>query len=217
MHEGDIFGSIEVICGSMFSGKSEELIRRLKRATIARQKVQVFKHTLDNRFHKVKVASHSGYTFEAYAVKDTSQIEEMLDKDTRVVGIDEAQFFDSDLVDLCQKLADSGLRVIAAGLDQDFLGRPFGCMPDLLAVAESVSKLSAICIQCGRPACRSQRLIDGEPAPAHSPVIEVGASEAYEARCRRCHQIPNRTKSTSQSTQQTASRHLRERETAGRL
>ena len=190
MHEGEIYGSIEVICGSMFSGKSEELIRRLKRATIARQKVQVFKHTLDDRFHKVKVASHSGYTFEAYAVKDTSQIEEMLHEDTRVVGIDEAQFFENDLVDLCQKLADSGRRIIVAGLDQDFLGRPFGCMPAVLAVAESVSKLSAICMVCGRPASRSQRLINGKPAPADSPVIVVGASEAYEARCRKCHEIP---------------------------
>jgi thymidine kinase len=190
LHEGDILGSIEVICGSMFSGKSEELIRRLKRANIAGQRVQVFKHSLDDRFDGIKVASHSGFTFEGYAVKDTSQVEELLREDTQVVGIDEAQFFGGDLPGLCQKLADSGRRVILAGLDQDFLGRPFGPMATLMAIAEYVDKLNAICMVCGRPASRSQRLLNGEPAPSDSPVIVVGASENYEARCRRHHVIP---------------------------
>lgn len=197
MHQGDIHGSIEVICGSMFSGKSEELIRRLKRATIAKQKVQVFKHSLDDRFHRIHVASHSGYTFDAYAVKDTSQIEEMLHEDTMVVGIDEAQFFKDELTSLCQKLADSGIRVIVAGLDQDFLGRPFGPMPQLLSIAEYVDKLQAICTVCGHPASKSQRLIDGVPAPPDQPVIHVGASETYEARCRRHHYTPNEKKRRS--------------------
>ncbi len=190
MHEGYPEGTIEVICGSMFSGKSEELIRRVKRATIARLKVQVFKHSYDNRFDAVNISSHGGYSFKAMPVNDVSQIEELLDEDTEVVAIDEAQFFDNTLVDLCQKLADEGRRVIVAGLDQDFLGRPFGPMPYLLCVAESVDKLHAICMKCGRPASRSQRLIDGKPASPDSPVIEVGAKERYEARCRHCHEIP---------------------------
>lgn len=183
-------GSLEVVCGSMFSGKSEELIRRVKRANIARLKVQVFKHSLDDRFDKTEIASHSGFTSEAYPVNDISQIRELLQEDTKVVGIDEAQFFGDDLPDLCRKLADEGRRVIVAGLDQDFLGRPFGPMPTLMAMAESVTKLNAICMKCGRPASRSQRLINGKPAPADSPVIVVGASESYEARCRKHHEIP---------------------------
>lgn len=190
MHEGISNGSIEVICGSMFSGKSEELIRRVKRASIARQKVQVFKHSLDNRFHKKEIVSHSGFAYEAYAVTHTSQIRELLHDDTQVVGIDEAQFFDDTLPAICQKLADEGLRVIVAGLDQDFLGRPFGPMPTMMAVAEHVDKIHAICMRCGMPASRSQRLIDGKPAAADSPLIVVGASESYEARCRRCHSVP---------------------------
>lgn len=194
MHEGCPNGSIEVICGSMFSGKSEELIRRVKRASIARQKVQVFKHSLDDRFHKMEIASHSGFKSEAFAVNRTSQIEELLNNDTKVIAIDEAQFFDDDLPVLCQKLADEGRRVIVAGLDQDFLGRPFGPMPTLMSVAESVDKIHAICIKCGRPASRSQRLIDGKPAPADSPIIVVGADETYEARCRQCHEIPGKEK-----------------------
>jgi thymidine kinase len=190
MFEGCPKGSIEVICGSMFSGKSEELIRRVKRASIARQKVQVFKHSLDDRFHKMEIASHSGFTYVAFAVQDISQIEEMISHDAQVIGIDESQFFTKGLPELCQRLADQGKRVIVAGLDQDFLGRPFGDMPTLLSIAESVDKLQAICVKCGRPASRSQRLIDGKPAPIDSPVIIVGASESYEARCRQCHVVP---------------------------
>jgi thymidine kinase len=192
MHEGCPDGSIEIICGSMFSGKSEELIRRIKRASIARQKAQVFKHSLDDRFHDMEIASHSGFKYIAYAVNGVSKIEEILDEDTRVIGIDEAQFFGHDLVNLCEKLAGEGKRVIIAGLDQDFLGRPFGPMPTLLSIAESVDKLHAICLKCGRPASRSQRLINGKPAPPDSPIIVVGAAESYEARCRQCHDIPHK-------------------------
>jgi len=189
MHEGSPKGSIEVICGSMFSGKSEELIRRLKRASIAKLKVQVFKHCFDDRFHNMKIVSHSGFTFEGFAVSSVKQILDNLKPDSQVVGIDEAQFFATELINLCQNLANKGIRVIVAGLDQDFAGRPFGCMPELLCIAESVDKLSAICTQCGMPASKSQRLIDGQPAPADSPVIVVGAEEKYEARCRHCHEI----------------------------
>ncbi len=194
MFEGCPDGSIEVICGSMFSGKSEELIRRIKRASIARQKVVVFKHSLDDRFHKMEVTSHSGFTYNAFAVRDTSQIVELLEEDCQVIGIDEAQFFDDALPQLCDKLANKGKRVILAGLDQDYLGRPFGAMPILMSMAESVDKLHAICIKCGRPASRSQRLINGMPAAANGPVIQVGACESYEARCRQCHEIPDKLK-----------------------
>lgn len=187
MHEGLPYGSIEVICGSMFSGKSEELIRRLKRASIARLKVQVFKHSSDDRYHDLKIASHDGATFDAHAVRNVKEIRSLLKEDTQVAGIDEAQFFSDELPALCQQLADQGVRVIVAGLDQDFLGRPFGSMPYLLSIAENVDKLSAICIKCGKPASRSQRLINGKPAPANSPVIVIGAKETYEARCRGCH------------------------------
>jgi thymidine kinase len=190
MHEGCPDGSIEVICGSMFSGKSEELIRRIKRASIARQKVQVFKHSLDNRFHDMEIASHSGFKYIAHAVNNVTVIEQILDEDTKVIGIDEAQFFGEELIELCEKLAKDGKRVIVAGLDQDFLGRPFGPMPVILSIAESVDKLHAICLKCGRPASRSQRLINGKPAPADSPIIVVGAAESYEARCRQCHEVP---------------------------
>jgi thymidine kinase len=142
-------GSIEVICGSMFCGKTDELIRRLRRATIARQKVQVFKPAIDNRYEEQKVASHAGSTFEAIAVSGSQQVLEKLAADTTVVGIDEAQFFDEGIVDVIQKLANEGIRVIAAGLDQTFNGEPFGCMPVLMALAERVDKLQAICMVCG--------------------------------------------------------------------
>lgn len=192
MHERFPYGSIEVISGGMFSGKSEELIRRVKRASIARLKVQVFKHSMDDRYHEVMVTSHSGFTYEAHAVVSVKQIRKLLKPDTQVVGIDEAQFFRDNLPALCQELADNGIKVIVAGLDQDFMGRPFGPIPILLAIAEHVDKLTAICMKCGRNATRSQRLINGKPASSDSPVIVVGASESYEARCRHCHEIDNR-------------------------
>jgi thymidine kinase len=173
----------------MFSGKTEELIRRLKRAQIARQKVQVFKPRIDIRYAEGKVASHNGVLHAALPVGTSREIEEHIEPDTTVVAIDEAQFFDEGLVDLCRKLAHEGVRVIVAGLDLDFRGEPFGPMPRLMAEAEMVDKLQAICVQCGAPASRTQRLINGEPAAYDDPVIMVGAKEYYEARCRHCHEV----------------------------
>jgi thymidine kinase len=184
-------GWIELICGSMFSGKSEELIRRLVRAEIAKQKVQVFKPKLDNRYAAEKVISHSGYHFAATVVETAAEIEALIEPDTGVIAIDEVQFFDWQVAELCEKLADNGKRVILAGLDMDFRGEPFGRMPLLMAQAEVVDKLQAICMVCGAPASRTQRLIDGRPANYHDPVIMVGASEVYEARCRHHHDVPH--------------------------
>ena len=182
-------GWLEVITGPMYCGKSEELIRRLRRVKIAKQKVKVFKPVLDNRYSKKDVVSHSGNSIEAVPVDHPEEILERIDETVDVVGIDEAQFFHEDLVEICEDLADQGIRVILAGLDRDFRNQPFGPMPELMARAEYVDKLHAICIQCGEPASRTQRLIDGEPAAIDDPVILVGASEVYEARCRCCHAI----------------------------
>jgi len=186
-------GWIEVICGSMFSGKTEELIRRLRRAQIAKQEIQVFKPAMDNRYAKGEVTSHNGVQIEATPVENTAQIRTLLEPDTTVVAVDEAQFFDSDVVSFCEELADKGLRVIVAGLDMDFRGEPFGPMPRLLAEAEQVDKLQAICVKCGGPASRTQRLINGQPAAYDDPIIMVGASEVYEARCRGCHEVRSRS------------------------
>jgi len=183
-------GWIEVVCGSMFSGKTEELIRRVKRAIIAKQKVQVFKPGLDSRYTHEKVTSHNGMHFHATPVAEATDILKNLEPDTEVVAIDEAQFFDWSISEVCAELADRGLRVIVVGLDMDFRGEPFGPMPVLMAQAERVDKLQAICQRCGAPASRSQRLINGEPAAYDDPVILVGAEEVYEARCRVCHQVP---------------------------
>jgi thymidine kinase len=183
-------GSLEVVCGSMFSGKTDELIRRLRRATIARQKVQVFKPVIDNRYSVEKVTSHAGTAFDAIPIDHAVEIMDRLDDDTTVVGIDEAQFFDDAILEIVHKLADSGMRVIVAGLDTDFRGEPFGCMPILMAQAERVDKLQAICMVCGEPASRTQRLVNGAPARYHDPVVIVGASEMYEARCRQHHEVP---------------------------
>jgi len=185
-------GWIEVICGSMFSGKTEELIRRVRRAQIARQKVQVFKHSLDARYAAREVASHNGVQWEAVPVESTDQLRSLIEPDTTVVAVDEGQFFDEGLVDLCEELADRGVRVIVAGLDMDFRGEPFGPMPQLMARAERVDKLQAICVVCGGPASRTQRLINGQPAAYDDPVILVGANEVYEARCRGCHEVGER-------------------------
>jgi len=185
-------GWIEVICGSMFSGKTEELIRRIRRAQIARQKVQVFKHSLDARYAQREVTSHNGLQWEAVQVDSTEQLRSLIEPDTNVVAIDEGQFFDEELVDLCEDLADRGVRVIVAGLDMDFRGEPFGPMPQLMARAERVDKLQAICVVCGGPASRTQRLINGQPAAYDDPVIMIGADEVYEARCRGCHQVRGR-------------------------
>lgn len=188
-HEG---GWIELICGSMFSGKTEELIRRVKRAQIARQKVQVFKPSLDTRYVEEKVSSHNGVHLEAIPVQEARDILALVEPQTTVVAIDEVQFFDWSIAEVCNALADRGKRVIVAGLDMDFRGEPFGPMPLLMAQAEMVDKLQAICVVCGAPASRTQRLIDGQPASYDDPVIMVGASEVYEARCRHCHQVPGK-------------------------
>jgi thymidine kinase len=183
-------GWTEVVCGSMFSGKTEELIRRVKRATIAKQKVQVFKPGLDTRYARERVSSHNGANFHATPVAEAEDILKNLDLDTEVVAIDEAQFFDWSIAEVCDELANRGLRVIVAGLDMDFRGEPFGPMPVLMAQAERVDKLQAICQHCGAPASRTQRLVNGQPAAYDDPVILVGAEEVYEARCRVCHCVP---------------------------
>lgn len=183
-------GSIEVVCGSMFSGKTDELIRRLVRATIAKQKVQVFKPAIDIRYAVEKVASHAGSTFDATPVQSSSEIRSKLDNDTTVVGVDEVQFFDPEIVHVVRELATKGVRVIVAGLDTDFRGEPFGSMPMLMSEAEDVLKLHAICMVCGDEASRTQRLVNGKPARYDDPVVIVGASELYEARCRLHHEVP---------------------------
>jgi thymidine kinase len=177
-------GSIEVICGSMFSGKSEELIRRLRRAQIAKQRVQIFKPRLDNRFSEDHIVSHSDMKIKSELVAAAPEILTLLDAETQVVGIDEAQFFDLDLVAVCNQMADLGKRVIVAGLDQDYRARPFDPMPQLLAVAEYITKTLAICVRCGAPANRTQRL--------HSDAarVMVGGNGSYEARCRSCFELP---------------------------
>src|SRR5262245_6155763 len=173
-------GWIEVITGSMFSGKSEELIRRLRRAQIARQKVQIFKPILDDRFSEDHIVSHSDQRIASQNVGNSAELVRCVDEDTEVVGIDEGQFFDADLPAACNALADQGRRVIVAGLDQDYLGRPFEPMPQLLAIAEYITKTLAICVVCGEPANHTQRLV------ASSDRVLVGASGLYEARCRHC-------------------------------
>jgi len=174
----------------MFSGKTDELIRRLVRAKIAKQQVQVFKPAIDVRFAAEKVKSHAGADFDAVPVENAAEILQKLAQDTTVIGIDEAQFFDAGIVDVVQQLAESGARVLVAGLDMDFRGEPFGCMPTLLSEAERVDKLHAICMVCGDEASRTQRLVNGQPARYDEPIVIVGAAEMYEARCREHHEVP---------------------------
>lgn len=183
-------GWIEVIVGPMYGGKSEELIRRIKRAKIAKQKVQVFKPIIDDRYSKTEVVSHDGIKVEAMCIDKSLHILELVDEDTDVVAIDEVQFFDQGIIEVCSKLADRDKRVICAGLDMDFRGEPFGAIAGVIAIAEFVDKIQAICIVCGNPATRTQRLINGEPAKYSDPIVLVGAQEAYEARCRKCHVVP---------------------------
>ena len=182
-------GWVEVITGPMFSGKTEELLRRLRRAVIARQKVQVFKPLLDDRYGVQQVASHSGFSMEAHALAHAREILDHVRPDTTVVAIDEAQFFDQDLVSVVETLAQQGLRVLLSGLDLDFRGEPFGPMPARLALADQVDKLHAICMVCGGPATRTQRLINGQPARYDDPVVLVGADDFYEPRCRFHHVV----------------------------
>ena len=184
-------GTIELIAGVMFSGKSEELIRRVRRAIIARRAVQVFKSHLDARYAGLfHVSSHDGREVEAIPINTAAEIFRQVRPDTEIVAIDEAQFLDMEIVTVATALAERDARVILAGTDTDFRGEPFGAMGDLMAVAEEVTKLRAICVVCGELACRNQRLVDGKPARYDSPTIQVGGSEAYEARCRRCHRVP---------------------------
>lgn len=183
-------GRIEVICGSMFSGKTDELIRRLRRAVIAKQTVQVFKPRIDNRYGVEKVTSHAGNDFAAIPVNNSAEIHDLIKDDTTIVAIDEAQFFDVGIIQLVEELADKNYRILVAGLDQDFRGEPFGPMPVLMAMAEDVDKLHAICMVCGENASRTQRLVNGKPARYDEPIVIVGASELYEARCRIHHEVP---------------------------
>ncbi len=184
-------GWIEVITGVMFSGKSEELIRRVRRAVIARRRVQVFKSHLDDRYGGIySVTTHDGISVEAQPVDSSAEIVRLIRPESEVIAIDEAQFLDPDIVDVCAELAGRSVRVIVAGTDTDFRGEPFGPMPRLLCTAEVVDKLHAICVKCGNAASRNQRLVDGRPARYDSPTIMVGGSEGYEARCRHCHEVP---------------------------
>lgn len=186
-------GWIEVIAGVMFSGKSEELMRRIRRATIARKRVQLFKSHLDDRYAGLMaISSHDQRSLEALPVDSAAQIRLRLDPMAQVIAIDEAQFLDGAIVEVATSLAERGRRVIVAGTDTDFRGEPFGFMPQLMAVAEVVDKLHAICVLCGSPASRNQRLIAGKPAAYDSPTIMVGAADSYEARCRACHVVIRR-------------------------
>jgi thymidine kinase len=182
-------GRVEIICGSMFCGKTEELIRRVRRAIIARQTVQVFKPKVDDRFGIQTITSHTGQKHDAIAVAHPNDIFDLIEKRTTVIAIDEVQFFDPAIVEVVEKLAQQGMRVICAGLDLDFRGEPFGPMPFLLCRAEEVTKLHAICIVCGETASRTQRLVNGSPARYTDPIILVGAEESYEARCREHHVV----------------------------
>lgn len=195
LYQADGQGWIEVITGVMFSGKSEELIRRVRRALIARRRVQVFKSALDDRYHGIgHVSSHDGSGVDAVAVRSSLEVAERIHPQTQVVAVDEIQFLDDGIVDVISALADRGARVIVAGIDMDFRGEPFGPMARILALAEAVDKLHAICMVCGAAATRNQRFVDGEPAPYESPVVQVGGHESYEARCRRCHHVPSATR-----------------------
>jgi thymidine kinase len=176
----------------MFSGKSEELIRRVKRAVIARRTVQVFKPAIDDRFGSELVRSHDGDSFVARPVRSSAEIMALLEPETSVVGVDEVQFFDPGIIGIVRELVADGRRVICAGLDLDFRGEPFGPVPTLLALAERVDKLEAICVVCGESATRTQRIVNGVPADYDDPIIVIGAQEAYEARCRTCHTVPRR-------------------------
>lgn len=182
-------GWIEVICGCMFAGKTEELIRRINVLSYARKNILVFKPKIDDRYSTTEIASHAGSKVPCIVISEAKEILNHVNYDTDVVAIDEVQFFDEDVVDICEYLADSGLRVMVAGLDKDFRGEPFGVLPDLLTRAEFVTKLTAVCANCGAPATRTQRIINGKPASFNDPIVLVGAKEAYEPRCRHCHEI----------------------------
>ncbi len=182
-------GWIEVICGCMFAGKTEELIRRINVLTYGKQKIVAFKPCIDNRYSAEDIVSHNGKKVKSFPISEANQIWEHIDEDVDVVAIDEVQFFDAKIVDVCEQLAYQGKRVMVAGLDTDFRGEPFGIMPQLLTRAEFVTKLTAVCVKCGSPATRTQRLVNGEPAKYTDSIVLVGASEHYEPRCRHCHEV----------------------------
>ena len=185
-------GWLEVISGCMFAGKTEELIRRIKVLEYAKKKIAVFKPKIDNRYSEDSVVSHAGSSVKSFNIKNAREIFDYIDDSYDVIAIDEVQFFDEEIVEICDHLSDQGKRVMVAGLDMDFRGEPFSVMPQLFTHAEFVTKLTAVCMKCGAPATRSQRLIDGHPARYDDPVIQVGASEQYEARCRHCHEVPGK-------------------------
>lgn len=182
-------GWIEVICGCMFAGKTEELIRRIKVLEYAKKKIVVFKPKIDQRYSENEVVSHCGSKVNSVVIEHAKEIYQYVDDDVDVIAIDEVQFFDHEIIDVCTYYANRGKRVMAAGLDMDFKGEPFGVMPILITIAEFVTKLTAVCTVCGAPATRTQRLINGKPASVNDPIILVGASESYEARCRHCHKV----------------------------
>ena len=185
-------GWIEVISGCMFAGKTEELIRRINVLSYAKKNIIVFKPKIDNRYSDSEIVSHSGAKVPCLVVEKAQDILKKIEADTEVVAIDEVQFFDIDIVEVCEYLADKGIRVMVAGLDKDFRGESFGVMPELLTRAEFVTKLTAVCAKCGAPATRTQRLVNGKPAGFEDPIVMVGADESYEPRCRHCHQVPNK-------------------------
>lgn len=185
-------GWIEVISGCMFAGKTEELIRRINVLSYAKKNIIVFKPKIDNRYSDSEIVSHSGAKVPCLVVEKAQDILKKIEADTEVVAIDELQFFDKDIVEVCEYLADKGIRVMVAGLDKDFRGESFGVMPELLTRAEFVTKLTAVCAKCGAPATRTQRLVNGKPAGFEDPIVMVGADESYEPRCRHCHQVPNK-------------------------
>ena len=189
MHLNQKDGWVEVICGSMFAGKTEELLRRVRRLEYAKKNIVVFKPLIDNRYAQNEVVSHDNTRTKSVNIGLARQIFDHIDTDTDVVAIDEVQFLDEEAVDIINHLADRGIRVIVSGLDKDFRGEPFSFMPKLVATAEYVTKLTAICVKCGAPATRTQRIVNGKPAKYNDPIIVIGAEESYEARCRQCHKV----------------------------
>lgn len=187
-------GSIEVICGPMFAGKSEEIIRRVKRIEYAKKKVLCFKPSIDNRYSKDEIVSHNQNKKKSFVITNSSEIYNYIKEDTYAVVIDEVQFLDNNIVKVCEQLANDGIRVIVGGLDMDFRGEPFPIIAELLSRAENVTKLNAICVKCGENATRTQRIINGIPAFFEDPIVIIGAKEAYEPRCRKCHEVPHKNK-----------------------
>lgn len=185
-------GWIEVICGCMFAGKTEELIRRINVLTYAKKNIIVFKPKIDDRYSEIEIVSHAGAHIPCKVIEKAKEILSYVDEKTDVVAIDEVQFFDDDVIEICEYLANNGIRVMVAGLDKDFRGEPFGVLPQLLTRAEFVTKLTAVCAKCGSPATRTQRIVNDRPAAFEDPIILVGATESYEPRCRHCHEVINR-------------------------